>query len=848
VWRATIKGLLAHKLRLGLTALAIVLGVGFVTGTYILTDTMNRAFDDLFRTVNEGVAVSVSGVPRFEANAPGGQTAGLPERIPASLLETVRGVDGVRAADGSLAGYAQLVDPGGEAITTGGAPTFGVNWTADEGLNPATIKDGRGPETTGEIAVDAGTAGENDLQVGDRVTVLLQGPPMEATIVGIFGFGEADNLGGATVVAFDPETAQTALNGNGAFDTIEVAAEPGVSPEELRSRVQEVLPEGVEAKTGEQAAQDASDELREALSFFNIALLVFAGVALFVGAFLIFNTFQILVTQRTRELALLRALGASAKQIRRSVIAEAVVVGLVASLVGLAFGLLIAVGLQGLLTLFGIELPSTRLQILTRTVVVALVVGVGTTLAASIMPSIRASRIPPIAALRDPDPPGYFHSRRRTLAGGMVTAVGIALLMVGLSGAVSNAVLLVGLGVALVFFGVAVLGPVLARPIVRLLGAPLPRLRGIAGKLGVENAVRNPKRTAATASALMIGLGLVAFVSIFAASIGSSSDRILEETLRADYIVTSQQFTGFSQTIAEELEASPPIGAVAEFRAGLAGLKGRATPIQGVDSTTLTQVANVEVVSGSIEGLGEGEVLVFDETAESNDLDVGSRVTFEFARTGEQQLTVAGIYGNRELLGDWVISLETYERNFTEQLDVVVLAKSAPGASPEEAAAAVEAIAESSPNVRIQDQAEFRETQRDQINQVLALVTALLGLSILIAGAGIVNTLALSVFERTREIGLLRAVGLARRQVRSMIRWEAVIIAVFGALLGTAVGIFFGWAMVQALEDQGIRVLSVPAGRLVVYIVLAGLIGVAAAVFPAWRATRLDVLKAIVTE
>jgi putative ABC transport system permease protein len=848
MWRATVKSLLARKLRLGLTALAIVLGVGFVSGTYILTDTMNRAFDDLFRVANEGIAVSVSSVPKFEANVPGGQTAGLGERIPATLLETVRGVDGVRAAEGSLTGYAQLVDPGGEAITTGGAPTFGVSWAVDEELNPAVIRSGRGPQRAGEIAVDAATAREHDLQVGDRVTVLLQGPPADATIVGVFGFGEADNLGGATVVAFDPETAQTALNGNGAYDTIEVAAEPGVTPETLRSRVQEVLPRDVQAKTGEQAAQDASDDLREALSFFNIALLVFAFVALFVGAFIIFNTFQILVTQRTRELALFRALGASAKQIRRSVIIEAIVVGVVASLAGLAFGVVIAVGLQGLLGLFGIELPSTGLQILTRTVIVALVVGIGTTVASSITPSIRASRIPPIAALRDPDPPGYFHSRRRTLAGALVTAIGIALLFVGLSGAASNDAALVGLGAAVVFFGVAVLGPVLARPIAGALGAPLPRLRGIAGKLGLENAVRNPKRTAATAAALMIGLGLVAFVSIFAASIRSSSDRILEETLRADYIVSTEQFVGFSQAVADGLDASPAIGAVAEFRIGVAGLDGRAIQIQGVNGATLTEVAAVDVVSGAAEGLGEGELLVFDETAESNRLRVGSRIILEFARTGEQELTVVGTYGKREILGDWVISLETYERNFTEQLDFTVLAKIAPGASRAEADAAVDQVAEGFPNVRIQDQAEYRETQRQLVNQILGLVTALLGLSIFIALFGIVNTLALSVFERTREIGLLRAVGLSRRQVRSMVRWEAVIIAVFGAVLGTVVGIFFGWAMVQALSDQGIRVLSVPAGQLVIYILLAGLIGVVAAVFPAWRATKLDVLRAIVTE
>ncbi|MGH2572071.1 MAG: ABC transporter permease [Actinomycetota bacterium] len=847
MWRATIKGIFAHKLRLGLTALAVVLGVGFVTGTYILTDTMNRAFDDLFRVVNQGVAVSVGGVPKFEANLPGGQTAGTAERVPASLVDTIRAVDGVRAAEGSLSGYAQLVGEDGEAITTGGAPTFGVSWAADEELNPSEVKSGRGPQAAGEIAVDAATARRHGLEVGDRVTVLLQGPRMEATIVGIFGFGEADNLGGATVVAFHPDTAQSALNGNGTYDSIEVAAEQGVAPEELRRRIQRVLPEDVQAKTGEQAAQDSSDDLKQALSFFNIVLLVFAAVALFVGAFIIFNTFQILVTQRTRELALLRALGASSAQIRRSVILEAIIVGIVASLVGLAFGLVIAVGLQALLKVFGIELPSTALQILPRTIVVALVVGIGTTLASSIMPSLRASRIAPIAALRDPDPPGYFHSRRRTLAGAVVIGLGAALLMLGLFGGTANAALLVGLGAALVFFGVAVLGPVLARPIARLVGAPLPSLRGISGKLGLENAVRNPKRTSSTAAALMIGLGLVAFVSIFAASIKSSSDRILEETLKADYIVSHPQFMGFSQEVAGRLRASSAFSAVAEFRPGVVGLEGRATPIQGVDPVTLTQVATVELVSGSAEDLGQGEVLVFQDAAESNDLQVGSRITFEFSRTGEQELIVAGIYANRELLGDYVISLETYQQNFTEQLDIVVLAKTA-AASQREARAAVAEIGEAFPNVRIQDQAEFRESQRGQVNQLLGIVTALLGLSIFIALFGIINTLALSVFERTREIGLLRAVGLARRQVRSMIRWEAVIIAVFGALLGTVVGIFFGWAMVQALEDQGITVLSVPAGQLAIYILLAGVIGVIAAVFPAWRATKLDVLKAIVTE
>jgi putative ABC transport system permease protein len=846
MWKATIKGLLAHKLRLALTALSIVLGVGFVAGTFLLTDTMNRAFDDLFKGIEKGVAVEVSGIPQFKAIGPGGEDAGSAERVPDSLIPQIERVPGVRVAEGTLTGYAQIVGKDGKAVTTGGAPSLGTGILQDPQLSSTTPRAGRPPAASGEIGVDALTARKHDLKVGDTVKVLLEGPPIQAKIVGIFGFGSADNLGGATLVVFDPQTAQQVLNGGGKWDSVAVAADPGVSPAQLRDRIQEILPKGYEAKTGEQAAQDQSDQIKQALSFFNIALLVFAGVALLVGSFLIFNTFSILIAQRTRELALLRALGASARQVLRSVLVEATIVGIVTSVVGLGVGFLLALGLQGLLRVFGIVLPTTGMQLLPRTIVAAVVVGVGITVTASVLPAIRASRVPPIAAMRDTGPAEYTRSRRRTLLGLIVSVLGIAALLAGLLG--GGGIALVGLGAIVTFIGLAMLSPLIARPFARVAGMPLPRLSGVAGKLGRENAMRNPNRTASTAAALMIGLGLVSFVSIFAASIKTSTNQILEQTLKADYLVTSTQFTGFSQDVAARLESNPAFAAVEEFRQGIFGYKGRAQQIQGVDPAKLNDVMQVKMQAGDVSALTDGTVMVYKETAKSNGWKVGDTVPAEFARSGKQSLEIVGIYTDNRLLGNYVVSLETYEKNFTQQLDIVVLAKTAPGVSQAQAKAAAAGVAKEFPNVKLEDQAQFRESQASQINVLLGLVTALLGLAILIALFGIVNTLALSIFERTREIGLLRAVGMGRRQVRTMIRWEAVIIAVFGAVLGAAVGIFFGWAVVQALRNQGITTLTVPAGQLIVYIVIAGLFGVVAAILPARRAARLNVLEAISME
>jgi putative ABC transport system permease protein len=852
VWNATIKGLLAHKVRLGLTALAVVLGVAFVSGTYILTDTMNKAFDALFQTVNQGVAVVVQGEQRFVGSGQGGVQAGPGERVPASVLDGIRTVPGVKAAEGSLIGYSQVIGADRKPVTTGGAPTFGAAWISDPALAVTVLRQGHAPENARQVATDARTASKAKLSLGDPVEVLTQAEPVHATLVGIFGYGprgEEDTLGGASFVAFDPATAQVVLKGGGKFDSIRVAADPGVSPQTLRDRIQSILPPGYQAATGQQQASTDSQQIKDQLKFLTIGLLVFAGISLFVGAFIIFNTFSILIAQRTRELALLRALGATPAQVRRSVVIEAAIVGLAASAVGVVAGFAIAIGLKGLMKAIGADLPTTATQFLPRTIVVGMIVGTVTTLVASIGPASRASRVPPIAALRDAVPTASAFSVRRTVIGALVLAAGIGALLYGLSGGPSNAAAVVGIGAALVFFGVAVLSPLVARPLSRALGAPFARL-GTSSRLGRENASRNPRRTASTAAALMIGLALVGFVSIFAASLKASASQTLARTLKADYIVSNQQFQGFSTDVATRLAADGSFGAVAEFRSGVFGLHGTAKDLTGATAATLGDVATLDVVAGRATGLRDGELLVDDRTATAQGWNLGDTIPVEFSRTGTRDLRLVGIFKENQLLGSYVVSLDTFERNFAEslQLDTVVLLKTAPGVSQAQAKAAIRSVTKEFPNVRIQDQAEFRDSQAEAVNQVLAFVTALLALALIIALFGIVNTLALSVYERTREIGLLRAIGMSRRQTRRMVRLEAVIIAVFGAVLGIAVGIFFGWAMVQALKDQGVSALAIPAGQLLVYVALAGLAGVLAAILPARHAARLDVLRAITTE
>jgi putative ABC transport system permease protein len=849
VWRATIKGLLAKKLRLALTALSVVLGVGFVAGTYVLTDTMNAAFDDLFSQAGTGSDVTVRSVSAFQTGAAGpGAGGGAEDRDPLEeeLLEAIRGVEGVAVAVGDVQGYAQIVNPAtGEAIGGFGPPTIGMNWTETSDAI-IDIREGAPPAGPDEVVIDAANASANEIALGDRVRVLFQGPPREFRVVGIAGFGDADNLAGATLALFDTDTAQTVLDREGEFDSISVVADEGVTATALRGNVQAVLPDGAEAVTTASVADEQAAALKEGLGFFQTALLVFAGVALFVGSFIIFNTFSIIVAQRTRELALLRALGASRRQVLTSVIGEAAVVGVFASLVGIGAGILIAMGLRAMLELFGISLPATDLQLLPRTIVVALVVGIVVTLTASIFPARRAAAVAPIQALREADTSGTTSRGwgRRLVVGLLWVAPGAAALLYGLFATPANAGVIVGVGAAATFVGVTILSPLVAPAVASALGAPVARL-GIPGGLGRRNAMRNPRRTATTAAALMIGLGLVSMVAILAASLKASFNATLEETIRADFTVSTTNFIPFSPEVADRIGGVDGVEVVSAFRTDAFRVNGATTFVTGVDPATVESVASLGQVEGDLSGLTVDQVLVHDDVAQENGWSIGDEVPAAFARIGDHPLEVVGIFEENALVGDYVISLSAYEDVFREQLDAFVLVRAAEGVGTGAVADGLRAEVAEFANIEVLDQAAFREKQAGFIDQLLGLVTALLAMAIVIALFGIVNTLGLSVYERTRELGLLRAVGMSRSQVRAMVRSESVIIALFGAVLGIAVGIFFGWALQQALEPEGVTRLAIPVGSLAVYLVFAALAGVLAAIAPARRAANLDVLQAV---
>jgi putative ABC transport system permease protein len=850
MWRAVVKSLLARKLRLLLTALSIVLGIGFVAGTFVLTDTMNRAFDELFATTTADVDVVVRATSAFEAEAgnPGGSGNISRNPIPDDVLPVVQEVPGVGSAYGGVLGYAQMVDPEtGEAIGGFGPPTIGVNW--QEGSSVLVLRSGEPPAASDDVVIDAATARSHDLSVGETIQILFEGPPEEFTITGIAGFGEADNLAGATLAAFETGTAQRILGREGVFDEISVEAEEGVAPTALRARIAEVIPDRVEAVTASTVADEQAEALQEGLGFFRIGLLVFAFIALFVGSFIIFNTFSIIVAQRTRELALLRALGASRRQVMTSVITEAFLTGLIASIVGIVAGIGIALGLQLLLEAFGIDLPSTTTQLQPRTIIVSIVVGTLVTVFAAVLPARRASRVAPVEALRDVQQHEVGRGLgRRAILGTAVMGLGIAALLYGLFATPSNAAALVGAGAAATFIGVAMLSPLIARPLAAAIGAPL-RSFGVQGKLGRENAKRNPRRTASTAAALMIGLGLVAMVAILSASLKASLDRALTDTLKADFTLTTSSFTMFSPDVAGRVGDLPEVGAVSEFRSSPFRVGDATGFLTAVDPTTIEEVATLDVSAGSTEALVPDTVLVYKDQADERGWTVGDSVPAAFAAVGAHPLEIVGIFDENRLVGsDYVISLETYEDVFPEQLDTFVLVKGAEGVPIDEVRRSVTRAVEPFSNIEVQDQAEFREQQAGFINQLLGLVTALLAMAILIALFGIVNTLGLSIFERTRELGLLRAIGMGRRQVRWMIRWESVIIAVIGAVLGLAIGVFFGWALQQALEPEGVTELAIPTGQLLIYLVFAALAGVLAAIWPARRAARLDVLQAIAYE
>ena len=849
MFRLALKGALARKLRLALTAVSIVLGVAFVAGTFVLTDTLNATFDRIFGNAEAGVSVVVQGNQAFGGGDGAGQERAL---VSDKVLQTVRRVPGVASAIGVADGYAQIVY-NGKAVENGSAPTLGSAWVGNVPANPLRMVSGRPPTAPGEVAIDEHSAKKFHIPVGAQAHALVQGQDVPVTVVGTVRFGKDSTLAGASLTAFAPEQAQSLLLGqSGAWSTVQATAQPGVSQQVLAQRIGQALSGNltVTVMTQHDYVAQQSKRFKSQLKFFNILLLVFAFIAVFVAVFIIFNTFNVLVAQRTRELALLRAVGASRRQVLLAVVGEAGIVGLFSGAAGLLGGIGVAALLRALITAFsGGGLVTVGLQIQPRTVIVSFVVAFVVTVIAAIVPAVRASRIPPVAAMRDDFVLPTASLRRRTRLGVVTLVIGAALLVAGVN---KGSALQIGIGALLMFRGVVALSPVLSRPIVGGLGQVLPRFWGTTGRLARENALRNPRRTAATASALMIGIALTTTMSIMASSITSSASAQIDKSVGADFIITANHFGPIAGGFAADITKQPGVAAVTEFRGGTMKLACRgggycsSKQVTGVTPGTVGETLRLTVLAGNLD-LGPGQVAVQKPTTGPIPR-VGDHLLVQFANTGAKTLVIGGVYDTNPIAGEYLIGLSTYNANFRNRLDFVIAAKAASGANLGAVRKELTAVLKASPGLVLRDQSEFKANQKRQINMVLSFVLALLVLSLIIAWLGIVNTLALSVYERTREIGLLRAVGMATTQVRRMVRLEAVVIAVFGALLGVVLGLGYGAALVQALHSQGINVTSIPGGQLVGYLVIGVIAGITAAWWPARRASKLNVLGAIASE
>ncbi len=846
-----LKGLAARKLRALSTILAVLLGVALVAGTYILTDTINRSFDEIFETALEGTDVVVT--PK-EIVA---QDTSEPPPFSAALLERVERVPGVAKAEGGIFALVRITDAEGKPYGQGFAPQFAFS-VASKPFDPLTYVEGNPPRTSREAAIDESNAAREGIELGDTIGVVGEGPLKRFRVVGVNKLGDTEGGGSSSVTLTLPE-AQRLTDRVGKFDQISVAADPGVSPAELKQRVARVMPSSVQVETGAENAQRETDEIGSDLGFLKVALLVFAGISLVVGGFQIFNTFSITVAQRIREFGLLRTLGASRSQILTAVILEAFLIGLAGAVLGLFAGIGFAAGINALFESFGIDLPNTGLVFATRTVIVSLILGVGITVVAALTPALRATRVSPMAALLDAALPER-RRRGRVLAvvAGLLGVGGLAMLLIGLFGnleSAGSAAGLMGAGSAAILFSTSLYSPRLVKPLASIAGWPMERLRGITGRLARENAMRKPGRTAVTSAALMIGLALVVFVTVFAAGLNRSIASAIDTNFEGD--LTIQSTDGFSpipSSIATDVAKIDGVGDVGSLRfsyAKVADEPGQQR-ISGVDPATIDPVFNFDVTDGpssAIADLTTSQAVVDEAYAKSKDLELGDelRVLTPTGRRTSFEI-VAAVKDRTDFLGSFVIDQAAMARYFGEVRDTYVLVATAPGADPAAVEQRVKRLVSTRyPSAEALNQEELKQSQEEQVNGLLNLIYALLALAVIVSIFGIVNTLALSIHERTRELGMLRAVGMTRRQVKRVIRYEAVITALIGALLGTALGVLFAALISRPLADEGFE-LAYPVGQLIVILVLAALAGVVAAIGPARRAAKLDVLDALAYE
>lgn len=830
--KVSLRNLAAHKVRLALTLLSVVLGTAFVAGSFVFTDTLQRTFDGIFEDTAQGVDVRVSAEDQ--------QSSG----VPLADVDKVAAIDGVRAVAPAVNGAVVLLTPDGTAVQTGGAPSVGESYVPPDKAveKPDTFVAGTPPTKPGEIALNVGGAEKANLKVGDTTKVLIPSRGLsDVKLTGLYDL--ASDTGGFIGVLFDDAQARELFTDGQHVAYIDVAGN-GLPQNELRDRIKEQFP-NLKVQNGDEVREEAKADIEEALSFINYFLLAFGAIALLVGTFIIYNTFSMIVAQRLRELALLRAVGASRQQVGRSVVLEALIVGIIGSALGLATGVALAYGLRSLLNVFDLGLPTGSLQVQPRTIIVGLLVGIVVTVVSAYAPARRAAKIPPVEAMREEFASTGDSLRTRTIIGVVFGVLGAAAIVIGAQSTGGGAASTVGIGALALVFAVLLGAPALSRPVVGGLGAVLTRPFGSVGKLARSNAVRNPRRTAATAFALTLGLMLVSAIGIFGSSAKASVDTLVDQGVKADYVLSGPQMVGVPIGADAAVRTVPGVADVAALRPAQVKIGDEAE--FGIAVTgQLDKAFNYDIVDGAPEVTGNNMLVSETEAAEKN-WKVGDTVTLTTYDAKEVPTTVTGIYEDNQILGKWVVSEQVYKEitPVAQMVDFAVLVKAKPNADLEAMRGDLEKATKQFVIVQVQDREQYKGTQGKQIDTLLGVLYGLLALAIVIAILGIINTLALSVVERRREIGMLRAVGMQRAQVRRTIYLESVLIAVFGAIVGVLLGLALGTGFLRTLRDQGLSEISVPWMQVVAMLVGSAVVGVLAALWPAVRAARTKPLDAI---
>ncbi|GAA0449221.1 FtsX-like permease family protein [Streptomyces sp. NPDC046215] len=839
MFRTALRNVLAHKARLLMTVLAVMLGVAFVSGTLVFTSTISDAYQKSSEKGYDRVDVAIQPDRKDSDSGNPGEAPKLPQ----SLLDQAAKAPGAASATGSVSGFAAIAGKNGKLIGEGFSSS-GANYYPGTGGKDARypMKSGRAPQGAGEIALDAKTADRAGYKVGDTVRISVDGPVLKQRISGIFTTDDGGVAAGGSLALFDTPTAQRLYAKPGEFSQIDVKAAPGTSQTALKAAIDKILPKDAEATTGKKLADDEAKIIAQGMDGMKTSLLVFAGISLFVGIFIIANTFTMLVAQRTKELALMRAVGASRRQVTRSVLIEAFVVGSVAGVVGLLAGIGIGAGLRAVMNSAGATVPDGPLVISPTTILTSLGVGIVVTMLAAWLPGRRAAKIPPVAAMNSVHAVATTRSLVvRNSIGGVLAAAGTVLAVTGGSES------MLGLGAGLLVIGVFVLTPLLSRPLIAAT-APVLRLFGMPGTLARQNAVRNPRRTAATASALMIGLTLITGLTVIAGSVQKAVDKMATDAMKADYVVSMASMTPLSPEVGKKLSSLDQVTAASPFRASGSRIDGDYQSLTGVNGKTIGKLTKLDFTAGSFAGLAGDKVVVDDKTAKSHGWKLGSAfpVTFEDGKQG--RLTVSGLYKGNEMIKGIMVDAATLEPHQSDVADMQVMVKTKDGVSTATEESLRKALGDN-PAIQIQDKKDISESIAKFIDLMLNMLYGLLAMAVIVAVLGVVNTLAMSVFERQQEIGMLRAIGLDRKGIKRMVRLESLVISLFGGVLGIGLGVFFGWAAgEQIAASMATYELVLPWGRMGVFLLLAALVGVLAALWPARRAAKLNMLSAIKAE